>query len=781
MGGRRWAMTHWGILLCLVLACRAFAAEPGLDVGVTQTASVPLSDYFSILEDPGQQLQLDDVRQPDAASRFVPGSQRNAERGFGFTNNAYWFRLTLRNSSDKPVERLLELNYARMESVEFHAPSADGRYQTVRTGSILPFATRPYENRHFVFPLTVPALSEQTCYLRVQTNSPLVAPTRLWVPSAFHAFERNDYIGQAWYFGMATAMVLFNLLLFLALRERIYLLYVGFVVSLSLAFADQNGLAREFLWRDAPLWLDYSTDALYSIAAAILLMFMRQVMNTPLVMPKFDRFIKAYATFFLLTPLAFAVAYSRLAEAMSLVFALTMPLMFGIGIYCAIKRQRGAYFFLGAFGALLTSGVVVILRSWGWLTPSLLITYAMQIGSAIEMLLLAFALADRFNVIRREKSKAQREALDAQTQLVENLQHSERLLEERVLRRTAELKASNTTLETTLNDLRTTQTQLIQSEKMASLGQLVANVAHEINTPIGAVKSSGRNIAEALDQTLEALPRLLERLDAGLRQRFMRLIGHGKEAAAVLSTREERALTRELTARLEAAGVEDARQKAGILVQLRAQDAFEDALPLLVHSDSPFILETAHNVATIINNTDNINVAVDRVAKIIFALKSFSRVDSSGEMREASLQEGMETVLTIYQNQIRQGTELVRQYEDIPPLLCLPDELNQVWTNLIHNALQAMQYQGTLTVSIRREANAAVVSVGDSGCGIPEEIRGRIFEAFFTTKPTGEGSGLGLDIVKKIIDKHRGRIDIDSQVGVGTRFHIHLPYGEVSA
>jgi signal transduction histidine kinase len=161
---------------------------------------------------------------------------------------------------------------------------------------------------------------------------------------------------------------------------------------------------------------------------------------------------------------------------------------------------------------------------------------------------------------------------------------------------------------------------------------------------------------------------------------------------------------------------------------------------------------------------------------MILALKSFSRVDHQATKIEARLCDGIEMVLTIYQGQLKHGTEVVREYEEIAPLLCLPDELNQVWTNLIHNALQAMNHEGTLTLGIRRVGEEAVVSVSDTGSGIPEEIRDKIFNVFFTTKPTGEGSGLGLDIVKKIVEKHQGRIDFKSEIGVGTTFFVYLPY-----
>ncbi|MGQ0711919.1 MAG: ATP-binding protein [Rhodoferax sp.] len=342
--------------------------------------------------------------------------------------------------------------------------------------------------------------------------------------------------------------------------------------------------------------------------------------------------------------------------------------------------------------------------------------------------------------------------------------------------RTLALSESNHTLEATLQDLRLTQTQLIHSEKMASLGQLVANVAHEINTPIGAVKSSGQRIADALERTLHNLPTVFQILDQDLRERFLQLIGHTKASASVMTTREERSLKREVTQQLEEAGIEDARNRADILVQLRAHNALADYLELLRHPQSDFILKTAQSIASIVNSTSNINTAVDRVSKIIFALKSFSRMDASGEMTSANLRDGIETVLTIYQNQIKHAVELVCHYEYLPALLCHPDELNQVWTNLVHNALQAMAYKGVMTIALYRENGCAVVSVSDTGCGIPEEIRSRIFEPFFTTKPAGEGSGLGLDIAKKIVDKHQGRIDVDSTPGVGTTIKVYLPY-----
>jgi PAS domain S-box-containing protein len=338
-----------------------------------------------------------------------------------------------------------------------------------------------------------------------------------------------------------------------------------------------------------------------------------------------------------------------------------------------------------------------------------------------------------------------------------------------------ELIDSRDFAQSALQQLQSAQAQLIQAEKMASLGQLVANVAHEINTPIGAIKSSGGNIVQALDDVLDQMPRALQILNPTEQSLFMQLTRPGSATNMVLTSREERTLRRQVSSELVAHGLQDADDKASLLVQLHAHASLAGYLPLLQHPQSNFILKTAASVAAVIHSAHNINNAVDRVAKIVFALKSFSRVDAASEFHHANLTEDIETVLTLYQNQIKQGVELVRDYEPVAPLRCLPDELNQVWTNLIHNALQAMKHGGTLTVGIRQLGDKVVVSICDTGHGIPEAIRARIFEPFFTTKPKGEGSGLGLDIVKKIVSKHRGSIEVGSEVDVGTTFKVHLP------
>lgn len=325
------------------------------------------------------------------------------------------------------------------------------------------------------------------------------------------------------------------------------------------------------------------------------------------------------------------------------------------------------------------------------------------------------------------------------------------------------------------NEIAEKERKMALSEKMSALGQLVAGVAHEVNTPLGAIKASIGTIRRSLETADETQQELAEELaKPKIKSAFFQFLKETGAQKQELSSRELRRKRKELTALLEENGVEKAARVADLLVELGWAEIPESAKRLLAEPKGPDFVNMAYEVRKQRANIANIENSVERASKIVFALKNYSRQRADGNLEKASIPETLDTVLTIYYNQMKNGVEVNTEYEDLPEIACFPDSITQVWTNILHNALQAMSYKGEIDVSARRDGQFVRVEISDSGPGIPPEVQPRIFEPFFSTKKAGEGSGLGLDIVKKIVDRHHGEITFETRPGK-TTFIVKLP------
>ncbi|WP_017519433.1 sensor domain-containing diguanylate cyclase [Pseudomonas nitroreducens] len=432
----------WLLTLLLLLIRPAWSGQVVDAASVTQQP-LTLTTYVSVLEDPTRNLTLADVQSPEQQARFKADRPPGSSLAMGFTRSAFWLKLQLNNPSEAPVQRLLVVENPRISHVQANIPQANGSYRTINTGSDVPQSSKVYPNRNFVFPLNLAAHAEQVLYLRVESSIGLLVPLQLWPVKAFHAYERDDYTGKAWYFGIAMAMILFNLMLLFALRDPIYLLYVVFVSCTAGALAIKNGLAPDWSLLGEPLNSNVIYYSGVSLALAALLQFAHRMMQFERILPRLDRVLRAMIGLYLLSLIAYAFALPSMSRVGILLnFATAVILLTGAAV-AAFKRQRSAFFFLAAFALLMLGGAMTSLRAMGIVPTNLFTVDGLQLGSAMEMIVLAFALADRFNVMRREKARVQEELIRAQQQLVDNLRTAEHELELRVAERTDELRELN--------------------------------------------------------------------------------------------------------------------------------------------------------------------------------------------------------------------------------------------------------------------------------------------------------------------------------------------------
>jgi PAS domain S-box-containing protein len=283
--------------------------------------------------------------------------------------------------------------------------------------------------------------------------------------------------------------------------------------------------------------------------------------------------------------------------------------------------------------------------------------------------------------------------------------------------RLVELTEKNAALQRLNQQLTQAHGQLLQSEKMASIGLLAAGVAHEINNPVGYVKSNLNSLVQYLDD----FERVLQAYEAG-----------------------------------EAACSEAARCFAG------ARQIKEELDFGYTRQDLPSLL--SESVA-----------GLDRVTRIVQNLKDFSRLDCEDNWTFEDLHRGLDSTLNVVWNHLKYTCEVQKEYGELPPVQCLLSQLNQIFLNLLVNAADAIEGRGTITIRTGTQGDEVWVEVEDTGKGIPKESLGRIFDPFFTTKPVGKGTGLGLSVSYSIVRKHNGRIEVDSTVGTGTRFRVWLP------
>ncbi len=592
------------------------------------------------------------------------------------------------------------------------------------------FLARNYNTSDIVFNIPTYHNDLVTVYLKITSKEQILIPIYAGTQKEIFENINRESLFLGIYFGVILIMLLYNLFVYFSIKDTNYIYYVIYIFTVGLTQASLKGIGYQYLWHGSLFLTDHMifwSAGLVGIATAL---FAKQFLNTRKTLPLFDKILTGFvildSTGIILSFFSFYFLGYQIINIVALVGGFTI---LAASMILTFRGYRPAKFFLIAWSFFLIGVVLYVLGTYSLIPYTLFTKNILLIGSAIEIALLSFALADKINVYRQEKEQSQLEVLRAVREKEDFVRKQNIILESKVQQRTLDLqqanrslRQANISLNIAMENQKKTESKLVHAEKMASLGQLTAGIAHEINNPINFVKSNIKPLARDIDD-------------------LNTLIAKYKEIT-----------------------------KENLEEKLQEIEAFIQEIDLdILNEEIPSLLSGIEDGAT-------------RTAEIVRGLRIFSRVDENA-LKKADIHAGIDSTLVLLNNIIPYNLTIEKDYDQIPLIDCYPGKLNQVFMNLLTNAVQALnakpepehEHIGIKTIN---KGDLVEIHISDTGMGIPEDIQNKIFDPFFTTKDVGEGTGLGLSMSYSIIEEHGGEIKVDSQVGKGTKFIITLPVSQ---
>ncbi len=670
-------------------------------------------EYF---EDSSNKLHINQV----SSANFSPIDERGI-LNFGISKSTYWIKLkTQKKLYTKGL--ILYLDQSRFQISDFFILQPDTHtFKKISLNIADNLSYKKHQGISYSLPNTID--TNEILYLKLKAQEAFISRIAVLNNSDLLSnFSLKDIIFGL-YSGIMIVMFFYNLFLFVAVRDKSYIFYIFYILFTWLSQITIQGYQVNFIW-DFFQGIDkYSVFIFSSISLFFACYFTISFLNTKIFAPVSHKTLIIYSYLIILNLLIGFIIEKHLTFFILQIFiVLGVVIALATSYYIYYKKHfKPAGYYLIAWSVLLLGVVFFIFKDHGIIPYNNFTTYLMQLASAIEVILLSFALADKINFFKKENEIAQAQALNASLENQRLVNEQNIVLEQKVKERTEELEDTNNSLNQALIDLKEAQSQLVDAEKMVALGQLTAGIAHEINNPINFVTSNIKPLQLDFDDLSEVIKRY-GNIDP----------------------------------------------KGDIESQLKEIEAYKKEI------DLDYLNTEIQNLLS------GINEGAKRTAEIIRSLRNFSRLDE-GDTKAVDLNEGLESTLVLIRNTLSFNIEVVKELGNLPKVDCMPGKINQVFMNLISNAIQAIKAKEVqnekeyLTVKSWYENQQVKISIKDSGTGMTEEVKHRIFEPFFTTKDIGEGTGLGLSIVFSIIEKHKGNIEVNSAPGEGTEFVLTLP------
>lgn len=397
------------------------------------TLQLSLGRGIDYLEDPSGELSLDAVRKSTQKWKTYPKETFNE----GYNDSAWWLRFRLQSQDDFPLERRLEIAYAVLDKVDVYLENRDGVLEHHALGDRVLFNQRPIEHRYFLLPIYFESRDSIDVYLRVQTGSSVQVPLTLWDVDAFAVNDSNRTILQGMYYGVMIVIALYNLLMFGVLRDITYLYYAGYVICMPLFLASLSGQTFHYFWPEATDWNDQSVVLFLGGVVVFSGMFIRHILLLKTLSKLWDHAFRLLVLAGCIAcALVFVTSYHDAIRIMLPLASVVCVAAISVGFFAWKRGQPSANYYTLGWICLLSGGLTLAMSKIGWLPVNIVTEYATQLGSAIEVVLLTVALAQRINMERQMRFEAQSEMLKVQMEVNE-------ALEARVRERTTALEEAN--------------------------------------------------------------------------------------------------------------------------------------------------------------------------------------------------------------------------------------------------------------------------------------------------------------------------------------------------